>query len=348
MSSAVLVLTWNGGAEAIACLQQVRQLDPAPDIVVVVDNDSHDGTPEQIAALFPTFVLIRNPDNLGYSGGMNVGVRALLARDPLPDIIVLLNQDTLVDREWLGAIATPFADPVVGAVGCKIRYPDGTIQHAGLTLDWPLALSRHIGRYEPDRGQYDTPHDVEFVTFAAVALRRQALERIGLFDEGYRPAYFEDVDLCVRLRRAGYRIRYEPRATLVHREAASQRDYLAHSAVVHRGRLRFVVKTYPLEAITGAFAEAERVFLVQHSHPPECRALRWAYDRTLTELPDILRARRELDPDLPSDALMALHALFLDLQRALNRSERQRLTMRADDIDRIADALFVTARDHTA
>jgi GT2 family glycosyltransferase len=345
MRSAVLVLTWNGGAEAIACLQQVRQLDPAPDMVVVVDNDSHDGTPDQIAALFPTFMLIRNSDNLGYSGGMNVGLRALMAQESPPETIVLLNQDTLVDRGWLGAITAPFADPDIGAVGCKIRYPDGTIQHAGLTLDWPLALSRHIGRYEPDRGQYDAPRDVEFVTFAAVALRRQALERIGLFDEGYRPAYFEDVDLCVRLRRAGYRIRYEPRATLVHREATSQRDYLAHSATVHRGRLRFVVKTYPFKAITGVFADAERVFLIQHSHPPECRALRWAYDRTLTELPDILHARRDLDPDFPPDALRTLRALILDLQHALNRSERQRLTMRADDIDRTTDALSFKARD---
>ncbi|MDW8234135.1 MAG: glycosyltransferase family 2 protein [Roseiflexaceae bacterium] len=339
MRSAVLVLTWNGGAEAIACLQRVRQLDPAPDVVLVVDNDSHDGTPDQIAALFPAFTLIRNSRNLGFAGGMNVGIRALLAHDPPPDIIVLLNQDTLVDREWLGAITVPFADPDVGAVGCKIRYPDGTIQHAGLTLDWPLALSRHIGRYEPDRGQYDAPRDVEFVTFAAVALRRQALERVGLFDEGYRPAYFEDVDLCVRLRRAGYRIRYEPRATLVHREAASQQDCLAHSAVVHHGRLRFVLKTYRLEEILESFADAERVFLVQHSHPPECRALRWAYDRTLAELPDILCARRDLDPDLPPDALVRLRALILDLLQALTHGVRQRLMARADDIDQLVQML---------
>ena len=340
MNSAVIVLTWNGGAEAIACLQRVRQLDPAPDIVLVVDNDSRDGTPDQIAALFPAFTLIRNPHNLGYSGGMNVGIRTLLAHESPPDVIVLLNQDTLVDREWLGAIIAPFTDPAVGAVGCKIRYPDGTIQHAGLTLDWPLALSRHVGRYEPDRGQYDKPRDVEFVTFAAVALRRQALERIGLFDEGYRPAYFEDIDLCVRLRRAGYLIRYEPQATLVHHEATSQQDYLAHSAVVHHGRLRFVLKTYRLGEIFTSFADAERVFLIQHSHPPEYRAQHWAYDRTLAELPDILRARRELDPDLPLEALIALRALILDLQCELNRSTRQRLAARADDIDRMAQALL--------
>lgn len=337
MRSAVLVLTWNGGAEAIACLQRVHQLDPAPDIVLVVDNDSHDGTPEQIAALFPTFVLIRNPDNLGYSGGMNVGIRALLAHDPPPDIIVLLNQDTLVDQEWLGAITAPFADPDIGAVGCKIRYPDGTIQHAGLALDWPLALSRHVGRHEPDRGQYNAPRDVEYITFAAIALRRQALEHVGLFDEGYHPAYFEDVDLCVRLRRAGYRIRYEPQATLVHREATSQRDRLTRSALFHHGRLRFVFKTYTIDEITGPFAEAERSLIRRLVHAAEQRALRWAYDRTLAALPDILCARRACTFDQPSDALITLRTLLFDLQRALNQRTRTRFIAYIEDIDRLAN-----------
>ncbi|MCS6842633.1 MAG: glycosyltransferase, partial [Roseiflexus sp.] len=333
MKSAVLVLTWNGGAEAIACLQRVRQLDPAPDVVLVVDNASRDGTPDQVAALFPTFTLIRNAHNLGYSGGMNVGIRALLAYDPPPDIIVLLNQDTLVDREWLGAITEPFADPDVGAVGCKIRYPDGTIQHAGLTLDWPLALSRHIGRYEPDQGQYDTPRDVEFVTFAAVALRRQALERVGLFDEGYRPAYFEDVDLCVRLRRAGYRIRYEPRATLVHREATSQQDWLTRSALLHHGRLRFVFKTFDFDEINRPFAEAEHNLIDRLVHTSERRVFRWAYDRTLAELSDILRARRDLGLDLPPDAPTRLHSLILDLHYALDTGMRRRLCASIDEIN---------------
>ncbi|WP_448542182.1 glycosyltransferase family 2 protein [Roseiflexus sp.] len=340
MNSAVIVLTWNGGAEAIACLQRVRQLDPAPNTVVVVDNDSQDGTPDQVAALFPTFLLIRNPRNLGFAGGMNIGIRALLDQDPSPDVIILLNQDTLVDPGWLGAIIAPFADPVVGAVGCKIRYPDGTIQHAGLTLDWPLALPRHVGRNEPDQGQYDTPRDVNFITFAAVALRSEALQRIGLFDEGYNPAYFEDADLCVRLRRAGYLIRYEPQATLVHREATSQRDQLTHDALVHRGRLRFVLKTYTLDEITGPFAQAERDFLKSRVFSAEGRVLRWVYDWSLITLSDILIERRAQDPNLPPHAVTLIKYVLLEFQQKLMQALRWRLATRAVDIDQ----LF---RDHT-
>ncbi|MBO9365940.1 MAG: glycosyltransferase family 2 protein, partial [Roseiflexus sp.] len=329
MNSAIIVLTWNGGAEAIACLQRVRQLDPAPNTVVVVDNDSRDGTPDQVAALFPTFLLIRNPRNLGYAAGMNIGIRALLDQNPPPDIIILLNQDTLVDPGWLGAIIAPFADPAVGAVGCKIRYPDGTIQHAGLTLDWPLALPRHIGRDEPDHGQYDVPRYVNFVTFAAAALRSEALRQIGLFDEGYSPAYFEDADLCVRLRQAGYLIRYEPRATLVHREAMSQQDRLTHNALVHQGRLRFVLKTYTLDEITGPFAQAERDLIRYLEQPSEKRALRWAYDKTLADLPHIWLARRETDQAM-SDAVQRL---LLNLQHELSKSSYRRIAARLADIE---------------
>ncbi|MGQ9894342.1 MAG: glycosyltransferase family 2 protein, partial [Roseiflexus sp.] len=334
MNSAVIVLTWNGGAEAIACLQQVQRLDPAPDTVVVVDNGSHDGTPEQVAALFPSFLLIRNSHNLGYAGGMNIGIRALLDQNPPPDVIVLLNQDTLVDPGWLGALLAPFADPAVGAVGCKIRYPDGTLQHAGLTLDWPLALSRHVGRHEPDQGQYDMPRNVNFVTFAAVAIRSEAFRRVGLFDEGYNPAYFEDADLCVRLRRAGYLIRYEPQATLVHREATSQRDNLTHSALVHRGRLRFVLKTYALDEITGPFAQAERDLIERLKQPSEKRALRWAYDKTLADLPHIWNIRRETDQDI-SEATAVVQRLFLDLHHELITSSHRRITARLADIENL-------------
>ena len=334
MNSAVIVLTWNGGAEAIACLQRVHQLDPAPDIVLVVDNDSRDGTPDQVAALFPTFLLIRNPRNLGFAGGMNIGIRTLLDQHPPPDVIILLNQDTLVDPGWLGAIIAPFTDPAVGAVGCKIRYPDGTIQHAGLTLDWPLALPRHVGRDEPDRGQYDTPRDVNFITFAAVALRSEALQRIGLFDEGYNPAYFEDADLCVRLRRAGYLIRYEPRATLVHREATSQQDRLTHDALVHRGRLRFILKTYTLDEITGPFAQAEYDLIGRLKKLSEKRALRWAYDKTLADLPHIWLARRETNQDV-SEATAAVQRLLLNLQHELSKSSYQRIAARLADIENL-------------
>lgn len=332
MSAAVIVLTWNGGAAALACLDSLVALDPAPDTVVVVDNGSADRTADRVAQRFPAFTLIRNERNLGFAGGMNAGLRALLGRADPPGAIALLNQDTLVDAGWLGAIVAPFADPAVGAVGCKIRYPDGTLQHAGATLDWPRAVARHVGWHEPDAGQHDTPRAVEQVTFAAVALRAEALSRVGLLDEGYGPAYFEDVDLCRRLRLAGYALRYEPRATLVHQESSSLRDELGRSARYNYGRLRYVLKSYSLTDLRGPFAAAELAFLREHAHNPEGRALRWAYSETLAALPGLVAARRELEPDLPAGAEAAMHELLAGLRRALAHTLYRRAAACADEL----------------
>lgn len=332
MSAAVVVLTWNGGDGAMACLAALAALDPAPAAVVVVDNASADGTADRVAERFPAFTLIRNARNLGFAGGMNVGIRHLLDGPEPPEVVALLNQDTVVDPGWLGAIAAPFAEPAVGAVGCKIRYPDGTIQHAGVTLDWPRALARHVGWHERDAGQHDTPRDVELLTFAAVALRAEALRRVGPLDEGYGPAYFEDLDMCWRLRRAGYALRYEPRATLVHQESSSLRDALARSARYNYGRLRFVLKTYALPDLVGAFAEAEAAFIRRHGHDPEGRALRWAYSETLAALPGIVAARRALEPDLPPEAEAAMADVLKGLRRELAHHFRRRAAACADEL----------------
>jgi GT2 family glycosyltransferase len=333
MRSAVILLAWNAADAALACLGSLAALSPAPDQILVVDNASVDGTADMVAARFPAVTLIRNERNLGFSGGMNVGMRALLGQDSPPEAIILLNQDTLVDAGWLAALTAALeSDPALGAVGCKIRYPDGGIQHAGVTLDWPRAVVHHIGWREPDYGQYDTPRRLDFVTAAAVALRAEALAKVGLLDEGYAPAYFEDVDLCWRLRHAGYRLGYAPGATLVHQESLSLRDELTRSAHYNRGRLRFALKTYTLADLLGAFADAERAFLRGHAHTFEGRVLRWAYTCSLDALPGIISARRDLGVDVPDDALATLRDLLASLRRELAHAMYRRSVACADEI----------------
>ncbi|PDW04064.1 glycosyltransferase family 2 protein [Candidatus Viridilinea mediisalina] len=318
MKCAVLVLAWNGGDALQACLERVLALEPAADQVMVVDNASHDGSADRVAHHFPTVTLVRNEANLGFSGGMNVGLRALMAQSDPPDAILLLNQDTLVDVGWLGALGNALhKNPALGAVGCKIRYPDGTIQHAGVYLEEPRAIVQHVGWHQADDGRFDQPAEMPFVTGAALALRRSVLEHVGLFDAGYAPAYFEDTDLLWRIGRAGYRVGYEPRATLVHHESLSLPDPLARSALYNRGRLRFVLKSYPLEVLTGPFAEAEQRFIQQHARYAEGRVLRWAYNETLANLAELVATRRTLEPDLHATALPLIHKLLCDMRQAL-------------------------------
>jgi GT2 family glycosyltransferase len=278
MSAAVVVLSWNGENELGACLEALRDQDSGPADVLVVDNGSSDRSVALVRERFPAVQCIENGRNLGFARGMNVGMRALMERPTPPDAIVLLNQDTIVAPDWLRQILAPFAEAErIAAVGCKIYYPDGqTIQHAGAWIQLPRAFGQHIGWRERDTGQYDEPRDMETVTGAAIALRVSSLYEVGLLDEGYTH-YYEDSDLCWRLRRAGYRVRYAPLATLRHAESQSLPDFVRRSTLLNRNRLRFIVKTMPSELLWTDFVLAERVYLALHAVGPEGRALRRAY-----------------------------------------------------------------------
>lgn len=320
MRVGLIVLTWNAADAALACLHSITRLQRRPDHLLVVDNASADGTVARIKQQFPDVSIIENERNLGFAGGMNVGIAALQRLAAPPDVVALLNQDTLLDPGWLDAIVDPFERQEVGAVGSKILYPDGTIQHAGKFHEWPRGVAQHVGWYEADRGLYDEGRAVEDVTFAAVALRMAALDRVGVLDEGYAPAYYEDSDLCWRLRHGGYEIRYAPSAIVTHIESLSIRDAARRSQLYNRGRLRFVFKTCAQDDIWGAFAEGERAFIAEYGRGVEARALRWAYIATVSELAGILAARNAIRPPLEPLDEAAVTALLIDFKRALARS----------------------------
>ncbi len=318
MSIAVLVLTWNAGDAVLECLRSVTQQHLAPDHILVVDNASQDRTVEQVRNQFPNVQVLRNAQNLGFAAGMNVGLTALQELVTPPDIVVLLNQDTQVTPEWLQAISTPFAEDVkIGAVGCKLRYPDGTLQHAGAFLEWPRAIAQHVGWHEADVGQYDRRQEYETVTGAALALRMAALQEVGLFDPGFSPAYYEDADLCWRLRHHDYRIVYEPQAVVTHHESSSISDAVVRSRYYNRGRLRFVLKTYVFEDIIGPFADGEQAFIREHGYSQEARALRWAYVETMAHLPEILTARQSFYPALLANETAQIAAMLMSFKQAL-------------------------------
>ena len=117
--------------------------------------------------------------------------------------LILLNQDTEVRPGWLSALLAPFVDAAVGIAGSKALYPDGTIQHAGGRID-AQGITHHIGRGESDRASQQTLADVDYVSGASLAISRRAHTAIGALDEGFSPAYYEDVDWCVRARIAGF------------------------------------------------------------------------------------------------------------------------------------------------
>jgi GT2 family glycosyltransferase len=289
MKASVIVLSWNGMDYLQGCLDAVLAQD-YPDVeLIVVDNGSADGSPDFVEEQYPELRLIRNARNLGFAAGNNVGLRAATG-----DVLVLLNQDTVVKPGWLEALVTTLEDPTIGIVGCKLLYPDGTIQHAGGQIVDARGTPQHVGHGEPDVGQYDAVADVDYVTGAALGVSREALARIGQLDEGFAPAYYEDVDWCYRARKAGLRVAYCPNAVAVHYEStSSQVGTYTHHAVFHYVRLRFLLKHHPLDWLREEFAPAEVAALRAMSRTDEAMAVREACLRLLFDLPEVARIRAQ-------------------------------------------------------
>jgi GT2 family glycosyltransferase/polyhydroxyalkanoate synthesis regulator phasin len=287
MQTSVIVLSWNGVDYLADCLNAVLAQDYPDFEVIVVDNGSTDGSADLVAESFPEIRLIRNERNLGFAAGNNVALWAAKG-----DMLVLLNQDTVVHEGWLAALAAALRDPSVGVAGCKMLYADGTIQHAGAYLHGSRGETGHIGQCEQDTGQYDEPRDVDFVTGASIAFQRSTLVKAGPFDEGFGAAYYEDVDWCYRVRELGLRVVYWPAATLIHFESVSSDvGSYAHHVLFHHGRLRLLYKHKPLTWLREELFKAESDWIRRFGGTIELTAARDAYLRVILALPEILAFR---------------------------------------------------------
>jgi GT2 family glycosyltransferase len=336
-SVVVLVLAWNGRNFLPTCLRALEAQQFGDQwAVLVVDNGSTDGSPELVRSEFPDVALITNRTNLGFGKGNNFGIQTLLdgtapGVDFVPDIIVLLNQDTEVAPDWLAQLIAPFEhDEQIGIVGCKLLFPDGRLQHAGGLVLWPLATGMHRGTGEQDTGQYDNETTADYVTAAAVAVHRRVWETVGLFDAGFTPAYYEDVDLCYRARAAGFEIVYTPHAIVTHYENASlQGQSAAHQRAYHRNRIRFVLKYIQPHTFSSEFIAAECDEIGRWS-VADSLARKHAYLHGLLMLPEVLRQRADID-DLHAGHAQFAHVLHT-LHDAVVAEERTRRALVAEGI----------------
>lgn len=298
MNVVVIVLAYNGARFLRECLASLAALPPGFQ-VLVVDNGSADESLVIARSFAPAVAVVANGANLGFSGGMNRGMRLALGFERAPglelapaDAVVLLNQDTRVLPGWAEAIVAPLADSSVAAVGCKLLAGDErTILHVGGVVEHPRAITRHLGAGEPDAGQYRELLDVEYATGAALALRADALRQVGMFDERFNPAYMEEVDLCARLRRAGQRVVVNPAAAAVHYEGSSTSDPMPRLFWVQCNRLLYLAKHADLAELLGPFAEAERADIRALQDTALLRLLKRVYARSLINLPDWCAAR---------------------------------------------------------
>ena len=258
-SVSLVILNWNGRFLLEQYLPSFLALEYPNYQIVLVDNGSTDDSVAYVAKHFPQIKLIAHKENLGFASGLNLAITKIDS-----DIVVLLNNDVEVRPDWLRALISPLkADNSIGIAGCKLLYPDGkTIQHAGASLTYPLALSHHYYYQEIDTGQADERRDVEYVTGAAMAITRPVIDAIGLLDEAFSPYYYEEVDYCYRARKAGFRIIYEPEAVAVHHESLMMKQVGVQKLfALEKNRYRFVLRHYSSVQFFDEFmpAELERV-----------------------------------------------------------------------------------------
>lgn len=257
MDLSICILTWNQPdllPRCVAsCLAEIEREGIVAEIILI-DNASCDGSPQKVANLFPLVRLVRNEENLGFSQANNIGIRMSRGRYAL-----ILNDDTEFRPGALGILLRVIdADPRIGGVGPKFLNPDGSLQRANapksfprlpgivselLRLDsilekFPLTRDLLTNRRDEKRGG-----DAEQIDGACFLARREALDAVGLFDEGFY-FLFEDTDLCYRLKKAGWRLWYSPEAQITHYGAASFKMVLRsqRTAMYFEGLIRYFRK----------------------------------------------------------------------------------------------------------
>ena len=215
----VVVLNWNGCEVLRDCLRSLAA-SSYPDVeIIVVDNGSADASCEMVSADFPGVILIRNSQNRGFCAANNQGVSAALERNC--DYFLILNNDTLLDAGCIRRLVTRAqTEGDIAAVSPKIYFwrPSDRIWFAGGTFSFWSGCNGHIGYRKPERPKWNTPRPISFICACAMLVSRRAWQEIGGFDELlFRSA--EDLDWSLRARRAGYRLVYEPKAVVWHRES---------------------------------------------------------------------------------------------------------------------------------
>jgi GT2 family glycosyltransferase len=282
----IIILNWNGWKDTVECLESLYRIDYPNYDVIVVDNGSTDDSIEKIKeycegkiAVESKFFkyepsnkpievvecgrddrldtsktqkdrlfLIKNDKNYGFAKGNNIGIQyALKAFNP--DYILLLNNDTVVDRNFLTELVKLMeSDGKIGIAGPKIYYYDfngrsDVISFTGEDIIPEKGSGKRYGCGEIDSGQWDRQMEVDRLEGSCMLIRREVFERIGLLDEDYF-LYWEETDFCIRAKKAGFKVVYCPKARIWHKVSASAPSNLKLYFLT-KNRFLFIAKNFP-------------------------------------------------------------------------------------------------------
>lgn len=286
-----VILNTNRRQDTLECLASLEQNRYNNHHEIVLDNSSTDGSVEAIRARFPAVQIIQLAENRGYAGNNNTGIEAALAQGA--DWVFVLNEDTLLAPDCLARLAEAGeSDPQIGIVGPMVYHHDepDVIQSAGGKLGryWE---SVHLAKDEPDQGQFDQPHLVDWISGCGIMVRRTVIEQVGAIDERYF-YYWEETEWCLRAGRAGWKIVQVPQARLWHKGV--QREYHPKPTVTYyatRNQLLTLAKHHaPVGAWVSVWTQLLRT-LTSWSVKPQWRSKREHRDAMWRGMLDFVRHR---------------------------------------------------------
>jgi len=298
---AVMVLNWNGRVWLRPCLDALLRQSGVAFDPWLIDNGSRDGSLDLVREQFPDVRTYGIADNLGFGAAYNRAIAAI--RSPW---IALLNNDTVVQPGWLAALAGELSEhPEAAAVGSKLLYLDRpeVVNHAGGRLT-TLGAAYDVGLGQLDGPGFDKPDITGCATGAAMLIRRDAFWAVGGFDDRYF-AYFDDADLCWRWWLAGYSVRYQPAARVLHAYGGSTgagRASQFRVQLCQTNRLQNMIKHLEPTTLAGAFPLSlgyDMMRLVAAAHASDqgtVRAISRGTAAFARIFPHAWNARRRLQP----------------------------------------------------
>lgn len=270
----ISTINYNTKKETLGCLASIQKLNrEGIDLhVLVIDNGSEPFNIDEKQFDDINLSIVKTPDNLGFSGGHNFGLKRIL--DQGADFVLILNNDTVLDKNLLIELINPFKkDAKVGITVPKMYFAPGFEFHkdrykknetgkvfwyAGGDIDWKNVYPKHRGVDEVDSGQYDKTEETDFASGACLMIKRDALIKVGFLDERYF-MYFEDADWNIRAKKAGFKALYVPKAVLWHINAASSSSgSLLHDYFITRNRMLFGLTYAPLRVKISLIKESLR------------------------------------------------------------------------------------------
>ena len=239
----IISINYNQAAVTCAMLASLRRTTYPRLEIIVVDNASPTDDPDVIAEEFPEVILLKSAQNLGFAGGNNLGIARATG-----DYLLFLNNDTEVAPGFLEPLVALFAQtPAAGIASPKIIYygTDDLIQYAGSRGINPwTGRSITVGNLEPDRGQHNRSQPTALADGAAMLVPRRVIDEVGLMPEVYF-LYYEELDWCESIKRAGYTCHYVAESTVYHKESVSVgKASVLKTYYLNRNRLLFIRRNF--------------------------------------------------------------------------------------------------------